>query len=107
MKVVNEDCSDWDSHVQAILLSYRVSRQKSTKYTPFELVYGVKARLPVDLDLPTASLPVAKDVDAKGRIDELKRIAEDRRFRQFTLRNMSNLHTQIVRWSAAILIARP
>ena len=36
-----------------ILLGYRSSMQSSSLYSPFELVYGVKARLPIELDLPT------------------------------------------------------
>lgn len=50
MKVVNEEANDWDNHIQGIAFAYRVNRQESTKFTPFELMYGVKARLPIDLE---------------------------------------------------------
>lgn len=50
MKVVNEESTDWDDHIQSIVFAYRVNRQESTKFTPFELMYGVKARLPIDLE---------------------------------------------------------
>ena len=33
-----------------ILLGYRSSMQSSSLYSPFELVYGVKARLPIELE---------------------------------------------------------
>lgn len=50
MKVVNKEANDWDDHIQSIAFAYRVNRQESTKFTPFELMYGVKARLPIDLE---------------------------------------------------------
>lgn len=50
MKSVNEQCDNWDEHVQPILFAYRVNRQESTKMSPFEILYGQKAKLPVDLD---------------------------------------------------------
>jgi hypothetical protein len=37
-------------HVDPILFGYRVNTQASTKLSPFELLYGVKARLPVDVE---------------------------------------------------------
>ena len=50
MKVVNDQTNDWDAHLDPILFGYRVNQQLSTKQSPFELLYGVKAKLPVDLN---------------------------------------------------------
>ena len=50
MKVVNEKDDDWDDHLDPVLFGYRVNVQSSTKTTPFELLYGVKARLPIDIE---------------------------------------------------------
>jgi hypothetical protein len=50
MKVVNADADDWDDHVDPILFGYRINAQSSTKFSPFELMYGQKARIPVDLE---------------------------------------------------------
>jgi len=50
MKVVNSTADDWDQHIDEILLGYRVNVQESTKHSPFELLYGVKAKLPIDLE---------------------------------------------------------
>ena len=36
--------------LDAVLFSYHISRQDSTKYSPFYLVYGRNATLPVDLN---------------------------------------------------------
>jgi len=74
MKVVNEKADDWDDHLEPVLFGYRVNVQSSTKTTPFELLYGVKARLPIDVDHN-------EDVDATDEVEEtlaerVKQLAE-------------------------------
>ena len=44
-----KDQKDWDLCVDQILFAYRVTRHESTKVSPFEAVYGLQPRLPVDL----------------------------------------------------------
>lgn len=59
LKFVDEEQSDWDLyiHVDSTLISYRVSRQDSTKESPFFLMYGCQARLPVEFN----SMPAEED----------------------------------------------
>ena len=40
VKLVNEQQNDWDDFLDGLLFAYRTSVQKSTKVTPFELMYG-------------------------------------------------------------------
>ena len=47
LKFVGNVQDQWDLYLDAILFFYRISRQDSTKYSPFYLVY---ATLPVDLN---------------------------------------------------------
>jgi len=51
LKYVSEEQRDWDLYLDAILFSYRVSRQDSTKMSPFLLVYGRQPRLPVEFSI--------------------------------------------------------
>ena len=46
---VNEDKNDWDQHLQQLAFAYNTSVHATTGYTPFELVYGRRAKLPIDL----------------------------------------------------------
>jgi len=39
VKLVGEDQTTWDDHLDAVLFAYRTARQKSTKMSPFELMY--------------------------------------------------------------------
>ena len=55
-KLVNEHMDDWDELIDNILFAYRSSHQDSTKCTPFLLMYGREARLPIDLTRVTSEL---------------------------------------------------
>ena len=48
-KLVNDQMNDWDQLIDNVLFAYRSSRHDSTKCTPFLLMYGREARLPIDL----------------------------------------------------------
>ena len=39
---------DWDKYIAPILFAYRTSKHSTTKVTPFYLVYGREAKLPID-----------------------------------------------------------
>ena len=43
---------NWEDDLDLILMGYRSSIQSLSIYSPFEIVYGMKARLPIELDLP-------------------------------------------------------
>ena len=46
---VSENQTNWDSVLPGVLFGYRTSKHKSTKETPFQLLYGRRARLPNDV----------------------------------------------------------
>jgi hypothetical protein len=52
-KLVQEDNKEWDQFVDAVLLAYRTKKHKTTSKTPFYLVYGREATLPIDLKIPS------------------------------------------------------
>ena len=39
LKLVGEDQTTWDEHLDAVLFAYRTATQKSTKMSPFEIMY--------------------------------------------------------------------
>ena len=51
--LVNKEHYNWDDKLASALFAYRTTKHTSTKKTPFYLVYGREATLPVELDLPT------------------------------------------------------
>ncbi|KAK3599631.1 hypothetical protein CHS0354_029089 [Potamilus streckersoni] len=48
-------CDDWDLKLPYVLFAYRTAEHSTTKKEPLFLVYGRKARLSVELQLPTTS----------------------------------------------------
>ena len=40
----------WDDYLDTCLFGYNTSKHESTKYTPFEIMFGRKANLLLDLD---------------------------------------------------------
>ena len=49
LKMVNENENQWDKFLDSVLFAYRTSRQASTKYSPFFLMFGREPKLPIDL----------------------------------------------------------
>lgn len=39
VKFVDANQTDWDTKLDGVLFAYRTSQQKSTQFTPFELMY--------------------------------------------------------------------
>jgi len=52
-KLLSEKERDWDDYIDAVLLAYRTSKHESTGFTPFQLLYGKQAKLPIDLKVVT------------------------------------------------------
>ena len=60
---------DWNLHIPAVLLAYRTKRHATTGYTPFHLVYGRQAILPIETIILTESSPdVDKEIDLQDSI---------------------------------------
>ena len=55
MKFCSDRHSNRDTHLDACTFAYNTSRQESTKYSPFELMFGRKLVLPVELDVADES----------------------------------------------------
>jgi hypothetical protein len=52
---------DWDELLQFVQFAYNTSVNVATKCTPFEMMYGRKPKLPLDLLLPNVSIDLQLD----------------------------------------------
>ena len=50
IKLVNDQANDWDQYIPDILFAYHTSIHALMKCTPFEVMYGRTAKLPIDLN---------------------------------------------------------
>jgi hypothetical protein len=51
-KLVSNENKEWDHFVDATLFAYRTKKHKTTGHSPFYLMYGRQATLPLDLKIP-------------------------------------------------------
>lgn len=49
MKVIDSDQENWEDKLESVLFCYRSSKNDSTKYSPFYLMYGREPKLPIEL----------------------------------------------------------
>ena len=82
---VNSEKDDWDDQLPSVLLSYRISKQETTGVSPFELMYGREANLPVDVQGEGGEVerkPVGGPAqylnELKERHEHLKNLVENR-----------------------------
>jgi hypothetical protein len=57
-KVVEGQNKKWDQHIGDALWAYRTTHKLTTGYTPFQLTFGFKAVIPVELEIPSLRLAV-------------------------------------------------
>lgn len=55
-KVTEHQGKNWDLELPSALWAYRTSVKTSTGFTPFRLVYGKEALLPVEVELPAVKM---------------------------------------------------
>ena len=63
-KKIEENPKRWHEILYKILWAHRISRHGATKVTPFELVYGQEAVLPVEINLDAYRLAKQNDLSA-------------------------------------------
>ena len=52
-KCVKETTQEWDTLIASALFAYRTTKNRTTKYEPFYLLYGRIPTLPIELDIVT------------------------------------------------------
>ena len=55
VKFVNTRKSEWNRFLDTCVFAYNTSRHKSTKFTPFEVMFNRTATLPIDIAVRKAS----------------------------------------------------
>lgn len=52
-KTVRDSKKNWDVKPTATFWAYRITFKETTKATPFPLVYGIEATLPIEIEIPS------------------------------------------------------
>jgi hypothetical protein len=54
-KLVNENRTNWDERLSILLFSYKIAYKITTRYTPYQLVYGLHPLMPTKYIVLVAS----------------------------------------------------
>lgn len=71
---VSTDQKDWDLYINLTCFSYNTSRQDTTKHTPFYLMFGREAKLPIDVSLRPVT---SQEPEAEELIERVHRCRQD------------------------------
>ncbi|MCO5595910.1 hypothetical protein L7F22_049961 [Adiantum nelumboides] len=69
-KHVRDRPQDWDKHLTAALWAYRTSFKVSTQFTPYHLVYGQEALLPIEVELGSLRVLARKTTSSKEKLEQ-------------------------------------
>ncbi|MCO5614966.1 hypothetical protein L7F22_069252 [Adiantum nelumboides] len=80
-KIVQEDHKDWDLKLDSALWSFRTTFKVTTRMTPFKLVYGQEAVVPMEFVVPSLRVSAQKmspALSVKHRCKYVMQLEEDR-----------------------------
>ena len=81
-KVVGKSKQDWHERLGEELWAYRTTYRTSTQSTPYALVYGVEAVLPLEIQITSLRITIleglSEDENHKLRLAELESLDEKR-----------------------------
>ena len=81
-KICNTNKDDWDEKIPAVLWAYRTAYKRSTDQTPFRLVYGQEAVVPLHFRQQTPIVAQLLHIDVeharKDRLFQLSKLEEHR-----------------------------
>ena len=81
-KTVTDSKRDWDNKLTAALWAYRTTYKVTTRMTPFALMYGLEAVLPIEFEIRPLRLAISERLDTsdflKARLTGLEALNESR-----------------------------
>ncbi|XP_060180738.1 uncharacterized protein LOC132610466 [Lycium barbarum] len=81
-KVVSKSKRDWPERMEEALWAYRTTYRTPAQATPYSLVYGVEAVLPLERQIPSLRLAIQEGLtdeeNARLRLEELEALDEKR-----------------------------
>ncbi|XP_020681907.1 uncharacterized protein LOC110099160 [Dendrobium catenatum] len=79
-KILTKNKREWNTKMAEALWAYRTTYKTPTKATPYSLVFGVEAVLPLEIELPSHRVAIQNDLtqeqNARLRMEELNALDE-------------------------------
>ena len=71
VKFISEKRNMWDDLLDTCIYAYNASVHESTPFTPFEVMFGRKAVLPIDVEMDITSLNINDEAKPLGSVIEI------------------------------------
>ena len=96
-KMVNANRIDWDTKLHAALWAYRTAYKVMTKHTPFSLVFGTEALLPMAYLHPVVYQKRSQEIHPilEKRMEQLRTMDLTRHEAEENVRHMQTLRKEI------------
>jgi transposase InsO family protein len=82
-KTIAGSATNWDDKLWGALWAYRIAYKVTTQFTPFQLVYGQEAILPIEFELPSLRVAINNQLgdpeSLQTRLLQLEALDEKRR----------------------------
>jgi hypothetical protein len=92
--VVDTDNTNWDRMLPLVLFAYRTSKHEATQHSPFELLYGRQARLPMELSLAVNADPQVVESLSEYATDLRIRLQATHEIVKNRLQQVANRYTE-------------
>jgi hypothetical protein len=83
MKTISKSRTNWDTKLFAALWAYRTAYKVTTGCTPFQLVYGLEAILPIELEMESLRIAIDERLGEmeshQSRLQDLEKLDETRK----------------------------
>lgn len=77
-KFADEFAANWDEYIPQVLFAYRTTKHRTTKFTPYRLVYGKEAILPIDLQVLPQEIDLTNKDALLDRVLKMIEVSEIR-----------------------------
>ena len=82
VKFIDKKKEDWEDYLDTCVYAYNTSKHESSTFTPFEVMFGRQAVLPVDLNLSTKHHDEPLEMDSEMfNNQQIEHAMEERRTR--------------------------